>query len=654
MLPRSTGTDPISIKRPAENYQAKPTKACQGCRTSKVRCVQPDHEQPCLRCRRQGRTCLPIEESNKRQKRDGGRSVSENEMRLAALTDHLQRKGADASALIYQSTAERASHTTAIATSDAEETPGCPSSTSHEHSVVQIEATIGRAIDDETANMVFDHFTTDMLPTFPFMVLPVDNVIADTHKNNPILSLAILDAAGDGFWDLEVSRQLRKLLLQVYSAFLHETAVYSMSTLQALIISAIWHRDVGEEQSGEPIGVFRSSNAAANMAISIGLGDILKEYSWSGFMPMQSSSVRSPASDDQIATLEIRRVWLACYYVCSHTSMAMQTPGIIRWTRQMEECLEVLEIHPASPASDKILCSHIRLQHILEDVEGQLRSTVLGPTAMEVTFRAARRQIAHWTSSVGIWDEPLELSHQFATLYLHEMAMCAGSTSINQAQFNDCTIAAHNLLDTFLSFDIPLIRTLPAVYSVQLIHATIVLVKLHFAAARLTNPADTVLKTQSIRIDDYLARLMQKFSGWRTLWSMQRLANKLRELKEMVRHCDNNAMPSELAWLNVWTLEEAPLDTNPHDTTLAEQQQDPEQAHSTEIGETAILSVPNGDDLIWQSLNTNANVSQYDLNNTLPSASLDIAQLNDWFGTDLNTSTFDFDGNLQSMIQFFD
>lgn len=282
-----------------------------------MRCVQPDTEQPCLRCRRQGRICLSIQESNKRQKRDGGRSISEIETRLAALTDHLQRKGADASALIYESTAERASHTTATATSDAEETPDYPSSTSHEHSVVQIEAAINGAVDGETANIVFDHFTTDMLPTFPFMVLPVDNVIADTRKNNPILSLAILDAAGDGFWDLEVSRQLRKLLMQVYSSFMHETAVYSMSKLQALVISLIWYRDVEAEQIGERIYVVQISNAAANMAISMELGDILKKYSWSEFMPMQSSSMRGPASDDQIATLEIRRVWLACYYVCS-------------------------------------------------------------------------------------------------------------------------------------------------------------------------------------------------------------------------------------------------------------------------------------------------------------------------------------------------
>lgn len=86
----------------------------------------------------------------------------------------------------------------------------------------------------------------------------------------------------------------------------------------------------------------------------------------------------------------------------SSTSRAMQTPNIMRWTRQTEECLEVLEVHPASLASDKILCSHIRLQRILEDVEGQLRPSILGPTAMKVTHRAFRRQLADWASSIDI------------------------------------------------------------------------------------------------------------------------------------------------------------------------------------------------------------------------------------------------------------
>jgi len=138
---------------------------------------------------------------------------------------------------------------------------------------------------------------------------------------------------------------------------------------------------------------------------------------------------------------------------------------------------------------------------------------------------------------------------------------------------------------------------------------------------------------------------MQKFSGWRTLWPFRKLAEKIRALREMIQECDNEDTSAGLAWLHAWILEEAPV---------AAQRQQQTFEPFTEIGETATLPIPNDNELAWQSINTNAEISRYDFNNTLPSASLDISQLNDWFGTDLNTSTFDFDGNLQAMIQFFD
>lgn len=74
--------------------------------------------------------------------------------------------------------------------------------------------------------------------------------------------------------------------------------------------------------------------------------------------------------------------------------MALQTPNIMRWTRYMDECLEVLEMSPVSLPSDKTLCLHIRLQHILEDFEQQFASSVVGPTAAKVTYRAFKRQLA--------------------------------------------------------------------------------------------------------------------------------------------------------------------------------------------------------------------------------------------------------------------
>jgi hypothetical protein len=77
--------------------------------------------------------------------------------------------------------------------------------------------------------------------------------------------------------------------------------------------------------------------------------------------------------------------------------MALQTPNIIRWTRQLDECLEVLSV------SDKVLCAHVRLQHILEEFETQLASAS-SRTAVEVTHRVAKRQLAEWASVLDVWD----------------------------------------------------------------------------------------------------------------------------------------------------------------------------------------------------------------------------------------------------------
>jgi hypothetical protein len=63
----------------------------------------------------------------------------------------------------------------------------------------------------------------------------------------------------------------------------------------------------------------------------------------------------------------------------------------------MDECLEALSI------SNKVLCAHVRLQHILEEFEVQL-STASSPTAVEVTHRVAKRQLAEWASVLDNWD----------------------------------------------------------------------------------------------------------------------------------------------------------------------------------------------------------------------------------------------------------
>jgi hypothetical protein len=86
-----------------------------------------------------------------------------------------------------------------------------------------------------------------------------------------------------------------------------------------------------------------------------------------------------------------------CMLTKTSASMALQIPNVMRWTRCMDDCLEVLS------TSDTVLCAHVRLQRILEEFEAQL-STASSFTAIKVTCRVAKRQLAEWASVLNIWS----------------------------------------------------------------------------------------------------------------------------------------------------------------------------------------------------------------------------------------------------------
>lgn len=333
----------------SEHDQSKPVRACQTCRASKVRCIQPDDSQPCVRCAKAGRQCLPTENPNKRQKRYDGRSVNDLEATLASLTNTLQRRqsrealdwtrdpavarmmgSAAPQSITVPSFPSLGSSPEGLSNWQALHNPiltgGVPLGRTYssslsslsEHPTPRTEAMIGEIIDDDIASAVFEEFTTNMLPEFPFVVFPPGTTARDVWKNTPITFLAILDVSADGFCDVEASRRLRKLLVQAYAAgLLGATADFSLALLQALIISATWHRAIEPAQPGEQLDVYQISHAAANMAIIMGLGKSMRAQTWSGPMPTQARRLRGPESKYQASSLEARRIWLGCFYMCS-------------------------------------------------------------------------------------------------------------------------------------------------------------------------------------------------------------------------------------------------------------------------------------------------------------------------------------------------
>jgi hypothetical protein len=286
--------------------RSRASRACQACRTSKVRCRRPHDDQPCVRCSEFNRRCVPREESNKRQKRVDCRSIDDVEARLNVLSEVLQVRDGSTSATQAQATpAERAATLEPQPATTSLETNTNGNSSfmlSNEYSNARIEQSIRGTIDDETTSII------------PFMAFRPHATAEVMLRTTPTLLLAILDAAGDGFYDTKVSRKLRRLLVNAYSTCLLDTNLYRVSLLQAIIISVVWHQDLEAPQTGEQMDVFQISHAAANMAMVMGMG-----------------------KGNQWTSLEVRRLWLACYYICSRYTYH----GFVAETRANEEqCID--------------------------------------------------------------------------------------------------------------------------------------------------------------------------------------------------------------------------------------------------------------------------------------------------------------------------
>lgn len=172
-------------------------------------------------------------------------------------------------------------------------------------------------LDARTTETIFSRYLTYMVPTFPVVVFAPGITAADVRRKNPILFLAILDVASSGFCALETQRKLRKLIVQAYVHCMLRTEQYTLGLLQALIVSATWYRTIEPVEPGEQMDIYQISHTAANMALIMRLGERLNAKSWGAPMFPPREMQKGPGSAFQADSLEARRVWLGCHYICS-------------------------------------------------------------------------------------------------------------------------------------------------------------------------------------------------------------------------------------------------------------------------------------------------------------------------------------------------
>lgn len=122
-------------------------------------------------------------------------------------------------------------------------------------------------------------------------------------------------------------------------------------------------------------------NCAAVMALDLGLGR------------RPAPNVVMPAFQryhPDSGSIEARRTFLVCYYLCMSITMILRRPILLRWTKYMEESIAMLESDEGALPSDKILVQHVRLAHIGEEMSVQFSlddpSSMLSVSDPNVSF----------------------------------------------------------------------------------------------------------------------------------------------------------------------------------------------------------------------------------------------------------------------------
>lgn len=352
--------DPNDLKRP---------RACEACRSLKVKCELDDNSPngSCKRCAKAHRQCIITVPSRKRQKKTDSR-VAELEKKIDALTAALgQRGGHDPDAVLDPAIAQQhpsnplphrnslygdqyaaaphqvlpphsPSNPTQIAgvkrkTTDSYgpfggELPKPPGQANRAQSLSGAYGGFGdfkqqRAsteppnrdvvdrglIDLKTAHKCFDRYHNEMCQRLPIVAFAPGTKAEDIRKAKPTLFEAVVAVASG-----TIRPDLQSKIISDITHILADRVVYagekSMELVQAIQIMTVFYQP---PERYEELNFNQLVHIAAVMAMDLGMGKRTKRGAlkvWKGLMDKNKSLPDPNAA-------ETRRAWLGCYYMCS-------------------------------------------------------------------------------------------------------------------------------------------------------------------------------------------------------------------------------------------------------------------------------------------------------------------------------------------------
>ncbi|PSR82704.1 hypothetical protein BD289DRAFT_353307, partial [Coniella lustricola] len=391
-------------------------------------------------------------------------------------------------------------------------------------------------ITAERASILFDRYNYQMAPHLPAVVFPREMTVGELRKTKPILFLAVMSAASSEFPN--VQRVIVKELMQVFADKIMMTGEKSVELVQALNISVVWY---WPPEHFEELKFYELVHMAAIMAIDLGLGKRKSRRGKQTGPTWRDHPFRKHPPPDP-TTIEARRTWLMCYFLTTNTAMALHRPFLLRWTSFMSECLDVLESSPEAAPTDKYFCHLVRTHQLAEEIGFQFcmdDSTIAINLADYMTqhkVRGFERELEKHRQEVAreLMQPSLKFSFHTINLYMHELALqnepadafkapfaaetlrdsLINTAALTPAYTNAlaaCLTAIDGIFETFFSMHPSSIRCLPVFNFVRVAYATVVLIRIYFAACAPNSELGKIIDKDSMKVDQHLDNLLDKF-----------------------------------------------------------------------------------------------------------------------------------------------
>ena len=229
-----------------------------------------------------------------------------------------------------------------------------------------INALIDSLVSPELAERIFLRYVNEICPHFPAVPFAPGTTARDVRDKKPLLFLSLLAGSSHGSAEQLVSqdiqRELTKMLKDQLADIIWRNGEKSLEIVQALQVAVLWYRP---PLHFEQHNFYMMVNCAAVMALDLGLG----RKATPNVMKLSIGPFRRYHPNS--SSIEARRTFLVCYYLCMSITMVLRRPILLRWTKYMEESVKILETSPDAYPSDRLLCQQVKMAHIGENISVQ-------------------------------------------------------------------------------------------------------------------------------------------------------------------------------------------------------------------------------------------------------------------------------------------